>query len=392
MADKLTVSQLNDYVGGLMESDALLQNISVYGEISNYKLHYSGHRYFSLKDAGALVRCVMFKGSGRLDFEPKDGAKVIASGRVAVYKRDGQYQLYVRSMRQEGAGDLYEAFEKLKARLTEEGLFDASLKRPIPLLPGKIGVATSPTGAALRDILNIIYRRNPSAQVIIRPSKVQGDGAAQDVAAAISELSDAGADVIICGRGGGSIEDLWAFNEEIVARAIRQSAAPVISAVGHETDFTIADFAADLRAPTPSAAAELATPVKAELLEYISKQKARVKRAVEAGLERQTSRLRVVMSSRGMHRPERLIEQYGQTLDSLPRVMASAAANRLEAAKASLDAAKERLAALDVRNVMKRGFALVKKDGAVAVSAGQLSSGDEISIIMHDGEPSARVL
>lgn len=259
----LTVSQLNRYIKGIIEQDNLLFRVTVKGEISNFKAHYSGHMYFALKDETAVIKCVMFRSAAStLKFLPESGQKVIASGRVGVYERDGQYQLYIDSMQPDGIGALYAAYEQLKGKLSEEGLFDEDRKKPIPKFPSKIGVVTSPTGAAVRDILNILKRRYRLSDIYIYPVLVQGDEAPGDIAKAIDYFDRSGwADVLIVGRGGGSIEDLWAFNTEIVARAAANCKIPIISAVGHETDFTIIDFVADLRAPTPSAAAELAVQI-----------------------------------------------------------------------------------------------------------------------------------
>ena len=263
----MSVSELNEYARRLLASDPLLRNLEVSGEISGYKHHYSGHRYFTLKDSGARVQCVMFRQDGMsLDFEPCDGMKVTVKASASIFVRDGSYQLYVNSMQKSGLGDLYARFEELKSKLMAEGLFDAARKREIPLLPKKIGLVTSETGAAVRDMIRVARRRNPNIGILIAPCAVQGAAAVPEIVRSIRRLNENGeCDVLLVGRGGGSIEDLWAFNEEAVARAIASSRIPVISCVGHEIDFTIADFVADLRAPTPSAAAEMAVPVYSEI-------------------------------------------------------------------------------------------------------------------------------
>ena len=262
-----SVNELNSYVKRILDNDENLKHIFVTGEISNYKAHYSGHLYMTIKDESASVKAVMFAGNAsRLRFRPENGMKVLIFGTVSLFPRDGSYQLYISDMQPDGMGALSVAFEQLKKKLAAEGLFSDSYKKPIPKFPTRIGVITSETGAAVQDIFNVLSRRFPSAEVVLRPTQVQGDGAAQDIAKAIYVFNEYNAaDVLIVGRGGGSIEDLWAFNEEVVARAVFASEIPVISAVGHETDYTICDFVADLRAPTPSAAAELAVPDRLEL-------------------------------------------------------------------------------------------------------------------------------
>lgn len=267
----LSVSQLNEYVRRQLAGDPMLRSVRVEGEISGFKHHVSGHKYFTLKDDKARVQCVMFRQNAlSLDFSPKEGMKVVATGSASLFVRDGAYQLYVESMREAGAGDLYREFERRKKKLADEGLFDPALKRPLPAFPRAIGVVTAPGGAAFWDIVRVCQARNPHVGIVLSPCAVQGDGAAEDIARAIARLNArSGVDVLLVGRGGGSIEDLWAFNEEVVARAIRASAIPVISCVGHEIDFTIADFAADARAATPSNAAELAVPVYAELVRAV---------------------------------------------------------------------------------------------------------------------------
>ena len=283
----ITVEQLNTYIKNKIDGDEFLNNVYVKGEISNFKLHYTGHMYFTLKDEHSLIKCIMFKSyTPHLSFMPKDGMKVMILGSVSVFERDGVYQIYAKAMKQDGIGSLYEAFEKMKAKLETEGLFDSSHKKEIPKFPKTIGVLTASTGAVIRDIINVSTRRNPNTYIRLFPVPVQGPGAAEEIARGIRIMNDKNlADVLIIGRGGGSLEDLWPFNEEIVARAIYNSKIPIISAVGHETDFTIADFVADLRAPTPSAAAELANPDIFELKDKINTYKQRSRLALKKKLE-----------------------------------------------------------------------------------------------------------
>ena len=283
----ISVTELNKYIKEKIAGDENLNNVLVKGEISNYKHHYTGHLYFTLKDENSLIKCIMFKSSAiNLKFEPRDGMKVMVFGTVSVFERDGVYQIYVKAMQEDGMGSLYKAYEEMKARLEKEGLFDVSHKKKIPAMPKCIGVLTSNTGAVIRDIINVSTRRNPNVYIKLLPVPVQGEGAAEKIADAIKIMNDKKlADVIIIARGGGSLEDLWPFNEEIVARAIYDSELPVISAVGHETDFTIADFVADLRAPTPSAAAELAVPNITEVMLKISTYNNRLKLALNKKVE-----------------------------------------------------------------------------------------------------------
>ena len=283
----ITVTELNGYIKEKISNDEFLNNVLVKGEISNFKLHYTGHMYFTLKDENSLVKCIMFKSQTvTLNFTPKDGMKVLVLGTVSVFERDGVYQIYAKSMQEEGMGSLYAAYKELKAKLEKEGLFDAGHKKKVPMMPNVIGVLTSRTGSVIRDIINVSTRRNPNVYIRLFPVPVQGDGAAEKIANAISIMNNKKlADVLIIARGGGSLEDLWPFNEEIVARAIYASEIPIISAVGHETDFTIADFVADLRAPTPSAAAELAVTdvfeLKRKLADYQNRYKVLLKRKTE---------------------------------------------------------------------------------------------------------------
>jgi len=282
-AEPISVTQLNKYIKGKVDSDEYLNNVLVKGEISNFKHHYTGHMYFTLKDENSLIKCIMFKTyTSHLAFIPKDGMKVVILGTVSVFERDGVYQIYCKAMQDDGIGNLYTAYKELKEKLQKEGLFDKEIKKSIPFMPTVIGVLTSKTGSVIRDIINVSTRRNPNVYIKLFPVPVQGEGAAEKIAEAIRIMNDKKlADVIILARGGGSLEDLWPFNEEIVARAIYNSELPIISAVGHETDFTIADFVADLRAPTPSAAAELAVPDIQEVYKKINNYENRLKQSLK---------------------------------------------------------------------------------------------------------------
>lgn len=383
----LTVSQLNRYIKGIIEQDNLLFRVTVKGEISNFKAHYSGHMYFALKDETAVIKCVMFRSAAStLKFLPESGQKVIASGRVGVYERDGQYQLYIDSMQPDGIGALYAAYEQLKGKLSEEGLFDEDRKKPIPKFPSKIGVVTSPTGAAVRDILNILKRRYRLSDIYIYPVLVQGDEAPGDIAKAIDYFDRSGwADVLIVGRGGGSIEDLWAFNTEIVARAAANCKIPIISAVGHETDFTIIDFVADLRAPTPSAAAELAVPSAAELLEKLSGFDLRLINAVGATVRKKRLALEG-FSGRAVYKRENdIVEKRMMALDSASLKLEAAMNSVLAKDKELLSSAIGKLDALSPLATLNRGFSVVKKDDEVVKSAADLNEGDRLSVRFSDG-------
>ncbi len=387
----VTVSQVNAYIKNSLDSDFLLQNIWVKGEISNFKLHYSGHMYFSLKDEGGVLRAVMFKGAGAaLRFMPENGMQILARGRISVYPRDGAYQMYVEEMEPEGTGALYIAFEQLKAKLEAEGLFLPERKKPLPQFPSSVGVVTSATGAALRDILNILGRRWPLARVLICPVLVQGAGAAQEIAGAIYELNaKKAADVLIVGRGGGSQEDLWAFNEEIVARAVADSAIPVVSAVGHETDFTICDFVADFRAPTPSAAAELVVPDREE----IKNQLISLEKRLSGGLSLMVSRRREQLLGLGgrLSALKQRIEELQYMLDGQTTALLAAMSGMLEEKTKRLMQNTAALDALSPLGVLARGYAVGTKEGKVIRSAMQIDAGDKIDIRLPDGAASCTV-
>ncbi len=379
------VSQLNAYIKNTLDSDYLLQNVWVKGEISNFKLHYSGHMYMSLKDSGGVLRAVMFRGAAAsLRFMPETGMGVLARGRVSVFPRDGAYQLYIEEMEPEGAGALYVAFEQLKAKLEKEGLFSAERKKPIPRYPVCIGVATSKTGAAIQDIMNILGRRWPLARVVVHPVAVQGEGAAEEIAAAIDRFNaEKEADVLIVGRGGGSQEDLWAFNEEVVARAVASSEIPVISAVGHETDFTICDFVADLRAPTPSAAAELAVPDATEIRARLAEAEKRLSAHLSLAVSRRRERVEHLRTRLGVL--SRKTEELAYALDSLTTRAENALKKRMDAAGNQLSLFANALDALSPLKVLGRGYGVGIKNGKTVRSVHEIHPGEEISFRFYDG-------
>jgi len=382
----LSVSQLNEYARRLLAGDPLLRSLRVRGEITGFKRHYSGHLYFAIKDEAARVQCVMFRQNAlSLDFEPSDGQMVVIEGSASLYAATGAYQIYCQSIRREGAGALYLKFEALKKKLSDEGLFDASLKKPLPLLPRRVGIVTSPTGAAIRDMIRILHRRNPAVDILIAPCQVQGEGAAEDIARSLAALNRrGGVDVILCGRGGGSIEDLWAFNEEAVARAIAKSKIPVISCVGHETDFTIADFVADARAATPSMAAEMAAPVRQELLEALSRQKHRMSRALSGRLAIQRERLRRLELA--FRWPEAiLIRPRREALKGFEARMAVVLERRTGAAGNRLQVLSRALSGLNPEGVLSRGYALVESSGKILTSVQGVEPGQEVAITLSGG-------
>lgn len=385
----LSVSQLNRYIKMNFDADENLANIFISGEISNFTNHYrTGHLYFTLKDDSAAVRAVMFNSSAkRLKFMPEDGMKVIARGRVSVYEASGQYQLYVDDMQPDGVGALNLAYEQLKEKLQKEGLFSELHKKPLPPYPEKVGVITSPTGAAVRDIINVLGRRFPYAEIVFCPVLVQGEGAHLQLTDAVNLFnSERAADVIIIGRGGGSIEDLWEFNDEGLARAVYNSEIPVISAVGHETDFTICDFVADMRAPTPSAAAELAVPDANELQYALSALKNRIFLNVSSGIADRRSRLEYLTSKGALKSPDEMLSNRSQRLDTAFSKMLSSYENRIGGKKVEFISAATALSKLDPMSVLMRGFAFVSdKNGKNVYSSQALAKGDKINVRFHDG-------
>ena len=380
----ISVSAVNSYIKALLISDRNLTDISVEGEISNFKLHSSGHCYFTLKDSGGVLKCVMFRTHAqRLTFMPENGMKAEARGSISVYERDGVYQLYVESLKQSGAGNLYEVFEKMKRRLEEEGLFRHEHKKRLPMLPGIVGVVTSPTGAVFSDIKNVLYRRFPGMRLRLFPTAVQGEEAVPSIVQAMEFINRYGlCDVIILARGGGSIEDLWAFNEEPVARAIFASHIPVISAVGHETDYTIADFVADLRAPTPSAAAELAVPVSEDLRYGLAALKKRLAIMPGRSLELKRRELRIVKENPFFKRPAQLIAEKRQLCDTEAERLGYAREEKIKSARHRITVDTARLAALDPLRVLERGYSLVKnKEGKVVTDGSMLKEGETFQVI-----------
>ncbi len=385
----ITVTQLNRYVKMLLEQDAHLSPVTVSGEISNFVNHYkSGHLYLSLKDEDALVKAVMFRTyAQRLRFVPQNGMKVMVRARVSLYEKSGEYQLYIEDMQPDGVGALQMAYEQLKKKLEAEGLFDAGRKKPLPAYPMRIGVITSPTGAAVRDILNILGRRFPLAKVVFIPVLVQGDDAPPQLVAALERMDrEQAADVIIIGRGGGSLEDLWAFNTEPVCRAVAACSIPVISAVGHETDFTLCDFVADLRAPTPSAAAELAVPDAVQLLQTIRQKETRLTVAVQTAVTRQKTALDTLRNKRVLSSPRYYVEQNAMRLDYLTRAFTAQATRRLEAAKTLLSAKAAALDAMSPLKVLARGYAIpMNETGGVVHTVHAVQTGDKLQLRMQDG-------
>jgi len=400
----LTVSELTRAIKRLLESE--VGEVEVEGEISNWSVSPRGHAYFALKDEGALLSCVLFQGARlRLNFSPADGARVVAKGQVSVYEARGQYQLIVSQLRETGLGDLYRRFLELKDKLEKEGLFDPAHKRPLPALPRRIGVVTSPTGAALRDIIHVIRRRFPCVEIVVAPTLVQGELAPPQIVRAIELLNRLHArgtargeacpvDVMIVARGGGSIEDLWAFNDERVARAIYASAIPVISAIGHETDFTIADFVADLRAPTPSATAEIVVAEIQALVKDLAALKTRMARALSHQVETRRLELRRLAGSWGLRQPLDLVRQAIQRLDEIA-TRADAALDRLVSdARHRAQALVGRMQALNPRAVLARGYSIVSRarDGRIVTREAQVRVSDHLRIQLSEGELHAAVV
>ena len=390
-----SVTQLNEYVRMLLDGNAVLSDMWIKGEISNFTNQYrTGHMYFSVKDAGATVRVVMFRShAARLGFEPKDGMKVILHGRVSAYVAGGQYQFYADQMQADGFGNLFLAFEQTKARLAAEGLFDDDRKKPIPSLPRRVGIITSPTGAAIRDIINVTGRRYPQGELLIFPSLVQGEQAAAYLAGGIRYFNRAAnVDVIIIGRGGGSIEDLWAFNDERLAREIAASAIPVISAVGHETDFTICDFVADLRAPTPSAAAELVFPDRAALKAELQAKLSKIGALVRSDVAAKREKLNLLASSRAMRAPAAVIAEKQMRIDELAVRMHNAMDKQMQSRAQGLAANIGRLEALSPLAVLSRGYAVTyREDGELVTSVEPIKEGQGITVRYQDGSVDARV-
>lgn len=393
-AGAFTVSELNAYIKNIFENDRTLRAVTVRAEISNLTRHSTGHLYFTLKDSEGQIKAVMFRSNAmRMAFMPESGMKVTVHGQISVYPRDGTYQIYVFSMQPDGIGALYLAYEQMKERLSFEGLFDKGHKKPIPKLPERIGVITSPTGAAVRDIINVITRRFPLAKIYLYPALVQGEGAEESLISALDYLDTSGlCDVVIIGRGGGSIEDLWAFNSEKLARRIYAATVPIISAVGHETDFTICDFVADMRAPTPSAAAEIAVPDKKEILMRLDGYNERCSAALRALARSSRERLRALLDRDALKSPESLFNEKKEDVEELSERAARHAFLIIDGASRSFSILAQKLNALSPLSVLSRGYSVVDKGGEIVKCKGQLSSGDEIKIRLSDGDIKARVV
>lgn len=390
----ISVSQLNSYIKEKIDGDEALNTVIVKGEISNFKNHYTGHLYFTLKDEKSLIKCIMFKTyAEKLGFIPKDGMKVMVFGSVSVFERDGVYQIYVKAIKQDGIGTLYEKYEKLKADLEKQGLFDKLHKKKIPLKPNIIGVLTSQTGSVIRDIINVSTRRNPGTYIRLYPVPVQGTGAAKEIARGIEFMNENNlADVIILARGGGSLEDLWPFNEEIVAKAIYNSGIPIISAIGHETDFTISDFVADLRAPTPSAAAELANPDIYEIKEKINTYNSRMRLSLKKKLDFMKLKYEKIMSSNIFKEPYKKINDNRMEIDRCVRIIGNCIKSKYKETRLMFNEKVSRLDNISPLKTLTRGYCLTEKNGEIIKSKNELKKDDEIEITFFDGIKNAKVM
>ena len=391
----ITVTDLNRYIKNKVDDDEYLNNVLVKGEISNFKHHYTGHMYFTLKDENSLIKCIMFKTyTPNLKFVPKDGMKVMILGTVSVFERDGVYQIYCKAMQEDGMGSLYTAYEELKNKLEKQGLFNKKYKKEIPKMPKCIGVLTSNTGSVIRDIINVSTRRNPDCYIKLLPVPVQGKGAGEKIAEAIKIMNENKlADVIILARGGGSLEDLWPFNEEIVAHAIFESELPVISAVGHETDFTIADFVADLRAPTPSAAAELAVPNVTDIIMNLEKYNNRLKNSLKKKIELMRLRYEKCMASRVFREPLQKINERYISIDMLVKQIQNSINNKIKDDKTKMIELITKLDTLSPLKTLTRGFCLATtNNGKIIKSVKKLKKDDELVLRFNDGNTNVKVL
>lgn len=388
-----SVSQVNGYLKELVDGDPLLRGLLVRGEVSNYKCYPSGHHYFSLKDEQGSIRCVMFRGdAARLRFKPVNGLSVIAYGRVSVYPRDGQYQLYCTQLMEDGRGALDRAFEELKKKLEAQGLFDPAKKQPLPAYPRRIALVTSPAGAAVRDMVRILRQRWPLTEVLVVPVRVQGEGAAEEIAAAIHQVNNRDdIDLIITGRGGGSREDLWAFNEEPVAWAIALSNIPVISAVGHEPDVTISDYVADLRASTPSNAAELAVPDQQQERQRLEGLTLRLRQAMEVQLDRDRKELSRLEQSRVLRNPVAVVDDQRMRLDGVQRRLAMALERTLRRGRVELAGLAGRVDAMSPLKVLSRGYAIAKHEDRAVTTVEQVKTGQAMDVLVGDGVYHCRV-
>jgi exodeoxyribonuclease VII large subunit len=388
-----TVKEVNNYIKSIFDHDVILSSVSIKGEISNYKLHSSGHAYFTLKDNDSKMKCVMFKGSAsKLKFMPEDGMAVVVHGYLSVYERDGQYQLYAEGMMPDGVGALYKAYEQLKTKLIALGYFDEANKKPLPYLPKTVGIVTSGTGAAVRDIISIIRRRNPLVNIILYPVQVQGEVASKEIAQGIEFFNQKqNVDVIIIGRGGGSIEELWAFNEEVTAHAIFNSTIPIVSAVGHETDFTIADFVADLRAATPSAAAELVVPDKHALVSRVNQSIYMLNNYMTKYLQEKRYKIEYISKGNAFRQIEQKIHSLMQTVDVCNKSMNYSMLQILMSNKTRLIMNIEKLDILNPASVLLRGYSSTSRSGKIITSVKQLTIGDKIQVEFKDGSVSAEI-
>ncbi len=393
MSEFYTVSQINRYLKNIIEAEPFLSDIWIKGEISNFKAHYSGHLYLTLKDENSTLRCVMFKSDAAgLKIRPEDGMKVLVRARISVYEAAGSYQAYIREMKSDGLGDLYVAYEQLKAKLEKEGLFDAKYKKPIPKYPEKIGVITSATGAAVQDIKNILGRRYPVGEMVLYPSLVQGEDAPADIVRGIKYFNEKyPVDVLIVGRGGGSIEDLWAFNDENVARAVFESRVPVISAVGHETDFTICDFVADLRAPTPSAAAELAAVPIYEIASELAYFDEKLKTLMSGIISEKRQRTSFFEKDKIIGRLENALAAKRTSCDTAFEKIYLLTKNKTDALRAELAVTAARLDGASPLKIMEKGYIAAIKDGRNVKKAAELKKGDKLELVFADGSRMAEV-
>lgn len=414
-SEALSVTDVNTYLKTIMDNDPFLNYVYIKGEISNLKFHTRGHLYFSLKDENSKINAVMFNYKNmNIDFVPEDGMNVLVKGKISVFVNGGSYQITVTNMKQDGIGNLYILFEELKKKLKNEGLFDEEHKKKLPRIPKKIGVITASTGAAVRDIISTINRRFPLAEIILFPSLVQGSGAKENLVKMIETADKSDVDVIILGRGGGSIEDLWAFNEEIVARAVYNAKKPIVSAVGHEIDFTICDFVADLRAPTPTGAAELVVPSKLEIQKYLSDYNSRLLSVITSKISTYKTTLKKLESSYILNNPKSMYEVEEQKLDSILEKLGSLMGRTLEKSKlklenltknitpnilykldknkSHLETLEQKLELLNPENILKKGYSLTIKDGKIITDASELKDGDTITTKLNVGTINSKVI
>ncbi len=390
----LTVSALNNYMKKMIDADFILSNLNIKGEISNFKMHSSGHLYFSLKDEGSKINCIMFRtNAANLNFVPKDGESVVVKGRVSVYEKDGAYQLYCTEMKQEGIGRLYVAFQEMKNKLEKQGLFDIAHKRPIPKYPQRIGIITSPTGAAVRDIINVATRRNKAVDLVLYPALVQGENASEDIIKGLATLNSMkDIDVIILARGGGSIEELWAFNNEKLAYAVYSSKKPVITGVGHETDFTIVDFVSDMRAPTPSAAAEIAVPSFMILSDTIENYKRHLSISINNNLRDVNNRIGMLNKTIEAHSPMNYIANQYNHIDNLQNRLLTGINSKLQLKKERLSRLNAVIDAHNPLKVLNKGYAVIQQtDGKLITQIEQLQNNNEVHITIKEGRAKAQI-